>query len=354
MREELEKLNRKLKRIKIKKIPTTFLSMIDKSFDEVTISKCLAYLISPEYASLKVIEQLLNIAVNINDDAKFQELIAEEETIYEGVEVEEAISSRSRVDILIRFSTFWIVIENKINSQENNEQTNKYVEDIRHKTDLPVKFLCLKPQYNKCEFANPKFSTITYNQLIEILKGITKYDLDDAENMLYIDDFIKHAEVFFMNENELQINEDVEVYLENKKIIDDMLKTYKKQCELVRNKLEQEVVARFGEDYEVYCSKNGFLQVWKKNWDNENHMGIHYEILCDFNSMINYETEVKFAIHNEMRTRKKYPEISHGQVCMKKYNLSDSKNIEESLNKIVNELYRLAENNNKKIDELVK
>lgn len=352
MREELEKLNRKLKRIKIKKIPTTFLSIVDRSFDEVTISKCLAYLIDPEYTSLKVIEQLLNTTVNTNDDTDFQELLAEDGTIYEGIEVEEAISSRSRLDILVKFSTFWIVIENKINSHENDEQTNKYEQDIRNKTDLPVKFICLKPQYNKCKFTNDKFSIITYNQLIEILKGITKYDLDDSENMLYIDDFIKHAEVFFMNDNEIQLNEDVELYIENKKVIDDILKIYKKQCELVRNKLEQQIVNRFGEDYDVYCSKNGYLQVWKKKWDNENHMGLHYEILCDFNAIINYETEVKFAIHNEMRTKKKYPSIKHGQVFMKKYNLSDSNSIEQSLNKIVDELYQLAEENNAKIDEL--
>lgn len=52
-------------------MPTTFLTIINKCFDEVTISKCMAYLLNPEYTTLKVIEQLLNIAQHKNDEKIF-------------------------------------------------------------------------------------------------------------------------------------------------------------------------------------------------------------------------------------------------------------------------------------------
>lgn len=352
MREELEKLENKIKRIKIKKMPTTFLSIINKNFDEITISKCMAFLLNPECTTLKIIEQLLSITQGNNDETDFLQLFNYNNTEFESIDIEEPISSRSRIDIIIKFSTFWIVIENKINSYENNDQSIKYEDDLRKYTDLPIKYLCLKPQYNQCEMKNKKFCNVFYKHVVDILKTITKYDLSEQENYCYIEDFIKHMEGFLMNENELQISEDVEFYINNSNIIDNILENYKKQCELVKNKLEELVRNKFGEQYEIYCSKNGYIQIWKKSWNNENCSGIHYEILCDFRHIIGYDIKVQFAIHNEARTRKIYPQIKHHTVKENRYKLDSSKNIENSINEIVNEMYSIAEENNIIIDEI--
>lgn len=352
MREELVKLENKIKRIKIKKIPTTFLSIINKNFDEVTISRCMAFLLNPEYTTLKIIEQLLDIAQHKNDETNFVQLFNDNTTVFESVDIEEAISSRSRIDILIRFSTFWIVIENKINSYENNDQSLKYEEDLRKITKLPIKYICLKPQYNQCNMKNERFSNILYNQIVDILKSISKYDMEQTENYYYIEDFIKHMEGFLMSENELQISEDVEFYIDNRNIIDNILINYKKQCELVRNKLHEMVKNKFGEEYDTYCSKYGYIQIWKNNWNNENYNGIHYELLCDFNHIIGYDINVKFAMHNEGKTKKIYPQIEHKTIKENKYKFDNSKNIENSLNEIVNEIYNIAEERNMVIDEI--
>jgi len=352
MREELEKLESKIKRVKIKKIPTTFLGIINKNFDEITISRCMAFLLNPEYTTLKVIEQLLLISQEKNDETDFLQLFNDDITEFESIDIEEQISSRSRIDIIIKFSTFWIVIENKINSYENNDQSLKYEEDLKEYTNLPIKYICLKPQYNQCNIKNKKFCNVFYNQIVDLLKTITKYEIKEEENYCYIEDFIKHMEGFLMNENELQISEDVEFYIDNRKIIDEILENYNKQCELVKNKLRELVQKRFGEEYEIYCSKYGYIQIWKKSWNNDNCNGIHYEILCDFRHIIGYDIKVQFAVHNEARTRKIYPQIKHQTIKENKYKFDNSKNIQTSIDEIINEMYNIAKVHNMIIDEI--
>lgn len=354
MREELEKLNSKLKRIHTKKIPNTFLSIINKNFDEVTISKYVAFMLNPENTTLKVIEQILTITQWDKDEINFVQLFNDENTVFESIDIEEAISTRSRIDILIKFSNFWIAIENKINSYENNNQSLKYEEDLKKQTDLPIKYICLKPQYNHCELINKKFSYITYSQFVEVLKVLSKYELKQEENYNFIEDFIKHMEVFYMNENEFEISEDVELYIDNKEVIDNMMSNYKKQCGLVKDKLTENVEDRFGNDYSFYCSKYGYMQIWKNDWDNENNNGIHYEILCDFNNIIGTNIKVMFAIHNEGKTRRRFPEIIHQTVSVEKFNFDTSQNIESSINAIVEKIYNIAIENNEKIDLVLK
>lgn len=352
MREELEKLENRLKRIKIKKIPTTFLSIINKKFDEVTISRCVAFLINPEYTTLNIIGQLLNITQQEEDEADFIQLFNNEDTVFEGIEVEEVISSRSRIDIIIRFSTFWILIENKINSYENNEQTLRYEKDLDQK-EKPVKYICLKPQYNKSVMKNKKFSYVLYNQLVEILKTVTKYDLKEQENYCYIEDFIKHMEGFLMKENELEISEDVEFYIENREVIEGIVKNYDKQCELVKDKLVDCIKNKFGNEYNIYATRT-YFQIWKDSWDNTQHKGIHYEIYCDTNKIIGCNRTVNFTIHNEEKTRKIYSDIEHMKSIKKQeYKFDNSKNIENSIKQIVDEMYRIAEEYNSDIDEKI-
>ena len=95
-------------------MPNTFLSIINKKFDEVTISRCLAFLLNPQNTTTKIIKELLNVSKIPEDEKNFCELLENENTYFENIELEEAISERSRIDIKIEFSTFVIVIENKI------------------------------------------------------------------------------------------------------------------------------------------------------------------------------------------------------------------------------------------------
>lgn len=152
-------------------MPNTFLSIINKKFDEVTISRCLAFLLNPQNTTTKIIKELLNVSKIPEDEKNFCELLENENTYFENIELEEAISERSRIDIKIEFSTFVIVIENKINSMENDIQSVKYEKDLERNIK-PIKYICIKPKYNPTIMVNEKFAHVTYSQIVEILKTL--------------------------------------------------------------------------------------------------------------------------------------------------------------------------------------
>ncbi len=351
MRVELERLDRKLKRVRIKKMPNSFLSIINKKFDEVTISRCLAFLLNPQNTTMKLIKELLDVSEIPEDEENFCELLENENTYFENIELEESISERSRIDIKIEFSTFLIVIENKINSMENNIQSVKYEEDLKGNIK-PIKYICIKPKYNPTTMKNKKFAHVTYSQIVEILKTVTKYELKEQEDYYFIEDFIKHVEGYLMNETQLEITEDVEVYIDNQEVIDTMISNYKKQSEIIAERMTEIVQKKFGEKFNVY--KNGrYIQIWRKNWINEGHDGIHYEILWNENGIIGNNVKIIFAIHNERKTKNIFPEIKHCTVKTESYRMNDSKSIIENLNKIIEEMYKIAEENNEAIDKVI-
>ena len=158
-----------------------------------------------------------------------------------------------------------------------------------------------------------------------------------------------------MNEAQLEITEDVEVYIDNQKIIDTMISNYKKQSEVIAEKLEEIVKRKFGENFEVYTNnKWKCIQIWKKSWTNEQYSGIHYEILWNEDGIIGNNVKIIFAIHNEGKTRNIFPEIKHRTFKTESYRMNDSKSIIENLNKIVEEMYKIAEENNIPLKELYK
>jgi len=354
MNQEIEVLKRKIGKLKIQEMPNTFLEIIGKSKDEVIISSIIAFLLNPENTTNKIIELLLEKTKSEKEKNDFVELLNKEDNTFISVKTEEWISKRSRVDIIIKFSLFWIVIENKVDSGENNNQLLRYVEDLKN-VDVPIKYICLKPNYNKYEFKNDNFVKINYSELIQILKQISIYNFKKKENYIYMEELIKHAEVYLMKENEIEIGEDVEFYIENKEKLETIANNYKKQCNIVTEKLESKIKEKFGDNYEVYVSpsmKWQFIQVWKNNWDNENHNGIHYEIWGEINQLLNTETQIVFTIHNEIKTKNKYINIPPKQdLKINKYKFDTSENIENSINLIAEELFNISRENDARIDE---
>jgi len=357
MNNELEKLEKQIKRIKIKSMPNTFLNIIEKSKDEVIISSMVAFLLNPQNTSIEIIEKILEQTKNEKDENNFTELLNNDNTIYPYVGTEEWISQRSRIDIIIKFNSFWIVIENKIDSNENNDQSLKYEEDLRKQTNLPIKYICLKPNYNKCQLKNEHFISITYGNLIQILKQISIYNFKEKENYIYMEDFIKHVEGYLMSEKELEITEDIEFYIENKEKISKIEENYKKQCEIVSRKLEEKIKEKLGSEYKTYISNSmkwQYLQIWKDNWENNAHSGIHYELWGKINELLNQKTEIVFAIHNESVTKNKYTNIQSQDLKREEYRFDTSENVETSINKIVDELYKISQENDLRIDEEIR
>lgn len=70
----------------------------------------------------------------------------------------------------------------------------------------------------------------------------------------------------------------------------------------------------------------------------------------NINQLLNKETELVFAIHNESKTKNKYPNVKSIDVKRVKYKFDTTQNVESSLEHIVEELYSLVKENDSKID----
>ena len=57
----IEQLEKELARIEVKKFPSTFLSIIDKTRSEVAISKVLAFLLNPLNTTIKILQGVLSL-----------------------------------------------------------------------------------------------------------------------------------------------------------------------------------------------------------------------------------------------------------------------------------------------------
>ena len=355
MNQELEELRQKLDKIQIKETPITFLEIIGKSRNEIIISSLVAFVLNPDNTNKKIIGQLLEKTKNINDKYDFIELLSDKDNLFESIQTEEWLSNRSRIDIIIRFSKFWIVIENKVDSYENGEQSLRYEEELKSK-DVPIKFICLKPNYNKCILMNKNFAEINYSELVKILKEISEEELSKKESYIYIKELIKHSEVYLMSDNEIEIGEDVDLYIEYKDKIEKIIDNYKSQCKLVEQELVKRLERKFKEEcgYQTFYHKTwNYFQVWKKNWNNENHNGIHFEIFCNFSNLLGKKTKIVFAIHNESRTKNIYPNIKSYEIT-RKFDFDNLENIENSIDLIVEEFNKIIQENVDVIDKEIK
>ena len=357
MEQGLELLREKLKNITIKKIPNTFLEIIGKSKDEVSISSFVAFLLNPQNTTSKIMELILEKTNDLEkDNENFIELFNEKDNDFESIEVEKWISNRSRVDILIKYTKFYVLIENKVDSQENGNQMSKYEEDLQDK-NIPIKYICLKPNYNKFNFSNDRFIDFSYSDFIEILKQISLYDFEDTDNYIYLKEFVKHAEVYLMDDFEVKINDDVKMYIENYEKIEYLRKIYEKQNEIVVGILVGKIKDVLPDNYDIYLAeKYNFIQIWKKEWDNEGHNGVHFEFyIKNFKNILEKQKEVEFFIHNESKTKKIYTEIPK-EKCMYsgKFDFDTEENISKSMETIVSEWKRCIKENENFIDEEIK
>ena len=208
--ENIEKLIENLKKIDIKDSGITVLDILNKShYDENFISDWLAFIFNPEINGIgnRPISSLMNSLdiskSNIqNEDIKrewsnnikeLKDTINEQKFI--GIEREKVIDDNKRIDMLIKYSNTWIVIENKINSKENGTQTKNYYNYImkeKKKTEkelssgkINVIFIYLKPNYNKSEPSEENFIPLTYSQLFMQICEINENDYNEEEIYKY-------------------------------------------------------------------------------------------------------------------------------------------------------------------------
>lgn len=353
MDKELELLSKEIKLLKIKEKPKTFLEIIGKSNDEVTISSLVAFLLNPNNTTLKIIENLLIKTKSEQDSADFIDLFHQDTNEFLSINTEQWISKNSRVDIIIKFSNFWIVIENKIHANETSDQSLRYEKNLEN-INKPIKYICLKPDYNTVELTNKHFFSIYYSEFAEILKKISIYEFEKQENYIYMTELIKHVEGYLMSKNEIEISKDVQFYIENRTRINKIVENYSIQCKNVRDKLINKIKETFNindtyeDNYKISVKLTyNCIQIWKTTWPN----CIHYEIGYDIVNILGKDIEIIFRIDNESGKYKSLPKIE--EVYKDTYSFDTIENIEFSINTIANKLQEIAQENDFRIEEIV-
>ena len=348
----LEQLEKELARMELKHFPSTFLSIIDKTKNEVVISKVLAFLMNPLNTTIKILQGVLRL------ESVGQEELADELDAagYIDDKVTEISLDAGRIDLFFKFTNCWIVIENKIDSYENGEQTKRYVESVERLNGdgIQTVYLYLKPKYNgSLPLDNRRFVVVYYEELLEILKQCSVYDFKYKENYVFMEDFITHMEGYIMTKSSLEFGKDIEFYMQNKKTLNIIRNNYLKQCNLVKDLLLRKLEEALP-DYLMY-SASGYIQIYKDHWHNERKNGIHYEILYS-PEIIGKDISVVFVLHVEREARQYAASLAEICKSIEKtvtMDFSDSDSAGESINEIVGMTEKAVREYTQKIDNIL-
>ncbi len=412
--ENIEKLIENLKKIDIKDSGITVLDILNKShYDENFISDWLAFIFNPEINGMgnKPICSLINsldisksnvqnedIKIGWSNDIKeFKDTVNEQKFI--GIEREKVIDDNKRIDVLIKYSNTWIIIENKINSKENGTQTRNYYRYIMKKKKetekeltsgkINVIFIYLKPNYNKSEPSDENFIPLTYSQLFMQICKINEHDYNEKEMYKY--KYLEELERMmknYMKEEEFDLsNIAIKTYINYSKEIASIEEQYSNNNKILVQKIVTEIENLFNKDnrYEINKKNNDTLiQIGRITWKNENKNGlfngIHYEVSLK-NNILGFENvELSIALHIEgninNKELEKLKEINIGKMpkdrindnedrisaydyekdekvrYTEKYNFSNEKFINQSIEKIINRLESIDKEYCKKIDSV--
>jgi len=275
---------------------------------ETLISEWLSFIFNPYVNGVgnKTVSLLLNSIGEYNINLDEQEFIE--------TKIEVSTDSLRRIDILINYSNLLIVIENKIDSYENNNQTEHYYNFIESiKDNKEVIYIYLKPEYNRSVPMKLKndnvngFVILNYNKLLNSLKCITidDYSGEERYKYKYLKEFIESSESLMNKENnKIEFNESVNFYVNNMNKINKILNEYKIQNELLNKKIRYDILNSeslngYRTDDDISTSLRNYIQYYKSNWYNEKHNGIHFEIIFSKREIFGQKVKVFVVLHIE-------------------------------------------------------
>ena len=242
---------------------------------EILVSKWVEFILNPlengiGNLPLSKLLELTNKAFNLDELA------------FQSIETEVTTDNLRRIDIFIKYDGLWVVIENKLESYENNEQTTdyyKYVESV--KGNNQVIYIYLKPNYNNSLPLSNAFNVVTYDKFIDKLKEISEFDFNDKDRYKYLKEFIISGGRFMKSE-EIEMTESLRFYIDNIDKFESIAYDYKEKNKKLFNLISDNVLATLNidnEDYKATKSVVNYIQFYKDNWKNIRHTGIHYEIM---------------------------------------------------------------------------
>ena len=262
---------------------------------EVLVSKWVEFILNPELNGIGNIptKKLLEIiGKNIDLD----------EYEFKSIDTEAGTDTSKRIDILIKYEGLWIVVENKIESYENGNQTNEYFDYIeREKGNNKVIYIYLKPNYNNSNPLNINFRIITYDKFIDKLKEISEFDYSEKDKYKYLKEFIISGGRFMKNE-EMEVTDSIRFYINNIDKFKTIVEEYRNKNKATINMIANAIVDSLNEEEVRYQASKiicSFIQLYKDNWDNSNHGGVHFEISFGTQNIIGTTINADVLLHIE-------------------------------------------------------
>ena len=285
--------------LKLENKPINFFDIISPK--EVIVSEWLSFILDPSINGIgnKTIEKLLE-SIDIVKELDEYEFIS--------TNTEVTTDTNQRMDIVIKYNGLWIIIENKVESHENGNQTEsyyKYIESI--KDDNEVIYIYLKPNYNISIPKEKEFKILTYNKLIKKLKEISEFDYKEKDKYKYLKEFLVSG-VRFMKNDELDFSNAVRFYINNKDKMHQIENEYKEQNKRLHNKIRYDVLNHLREKDDSYItdddkgtSPRTYIQFYKSSWKNNSHMGVHFELMFHTDQLLANKIECDVVLHLENR-----------------------------------------------------
>ena len=351
--------------LKIDKSSLDFFDIIPPK--EILVSKWLEFILDPNNngignLSIKKILELINKNYYID------------ELNFISIDTEVVTDTNKRMDIVIKYDGLWIIIENKIDSYENGEQTMdyyNYIEKIRGLNN--VEYIYLKPNYNNSSPKNKEFKIITYDELINKLKEISENDYNQKEKYKYkyLKEFIISGGRFMKNKNEkLEFSDSLKFYINNIDKFEMINNEYiNKNKQLISNLSQAVQTILNAEENKYSYSKGiyGFIQFFKSSWKNENHTGAHFEIMFSNKNILGKKIKTEIVLHLEQSLNDEDITNFEKRGITKKgslayydgnhikethvFDFSTTEKIQESIDKIANILKKYSDNYEKLIDD---
>lgn len=340
--ESLKKVN-----LKDKAPDYNFLDVIKKTDNENIISEWLAFLLDTnKSSSLKPLKLFCEFFGIEFDGSEID------------IEREYTLDNRRRIDIIIKLKNAWVVIENKINSMECNEQTVDYENKIASEINgqnISLYYVYLKPTYNKSNPVNKKFKIMTYGELAKIWKGINSEDFIQKENYVYFREFMKLINERYAMSKELQFDENTKLYIEFSEQFNAVENSFNNACQTVKDKLLNILNSIFPiEDSWIISPHSEYIQFYKVSWGSD----LHFEIgtwawqrnfkNISFNKLIANNVEISYCLHAERKQAELYDAIfkdiesKNGHLfCTENYNFGSEENCISSLNAIAERLLEI-------------
>lgn len=330
---EINILQENLDKINIGEAQMTFLQVLNKATDEILITKYLAFLLDERNTTFNILKKILTKTYKITKKVAIDFTEGQLEEIH----TEYQITNEDRLDVFIKYSNFWVVIENKIGAGESKEkQTVRYKEAVERLNEkkLPIYYLYLKPKSNLSKQSESDFKVFTYDELFEILDTITEADLCKTVNYKFLLDFKIHIKERLMEGLKID-TEEMSFWLKNQTKLSEILEIYRKNCNEVKEMMIKAFEGKYKDEF-VINSANTYIQVYRQNWDDGMvHFELQFKKNGDFKNIIsqNYQTFC-FCTHQEGKSRNKYKDITNPNI-IEKFKFDNYENIIKSIENII-------------------